>query len=241
MTGMSLGPRGAGTSLGAGEAATSPSPPGPGVGPQAGPVSRDERWSALGLGGATVWLTGLPGSGKSTVASALERRLIEAGRPAYRLDGDSLRHGLNADLGFSAADRSENVRRVGHLALLLADAGLVALACLISPYARDRDAVRRRHEEAGLPFLEVWVSAPLEECERRDPKGLYSRARAGLLPGLTGVEGPYEVPGAPDLELPTHLMGPDEAVEVVWSLLVVSSPGAPWPPCHTATSPSRTP
>jgi bifunctional enzyme CysN/CysC len=151
--------------------------------------------------GATVWLTGLSGSGKSTVAVALERLLIAGGRPAYRLDGDNLRHGLNADLGFSAADRAENVRRAGEVAVLLADAGVVALVPLISPYRADRDAVRRRHDDAGVPFVEVFVDTPISECERRDVKGLYAKARAGEITGFTGVDDPYEAPEEPDLRL----------------------------------------
>jgi bifunctional enzyme CysN/CysC len=162
-----------------------------------GEVARGERPSL----GATVWLTGLSGSGKSTVAVAAERVLVAAGRPAYVLDGDNLRHGLNADLGFSAADRAENVRRVGHVAALLADAGVVALVPLVSPYRVDRDLVRALHEEAGLPFAEVFVDTPLELCEQRDPKGLYRKARAGELTGFTGIDDPYEAPTAPELVL----------------------------------------
>jgi adenylyl-sulfate kinase len=134
-----------------------------------GRIARRRRFAALGQRGATVWFTGLPSSGKSTIAAAVEDRLVSRGRSAYLLDGDNLRHGLNGDLGFSAGDRSENVRRAGHVALLLADAGLVALVSLISPYAEDRERVRATHLEAGLPFLEVYVNTPLEECERRDP------------------------------------------------------------------------
>jgi adenylyl-sulfate kinase len=166
-----------------------------------GAVDRAERVARLGHGGATVWLTGLSGSGKSTVAFEVERRLVESGLPAYVLDGDNLRHGLNAGLGFSAADRAENVRRVGEVALLLADAGVVALAPLVSPYRVDRDLVRARHAEARVPFFEVHVATPLEECERRDPKGLYARARAGEITGLTGVDDPWEPPLRPELEL----------------------------------------
>jgi adenylyl-sulfate kinase len=143
-----------------------------------GALSRAARWRALGegAGGATVWFTGLSGSGKSTIAAALEARLVADGRPAYLLDGDNLRHGLNGDLGFDAAARDENVRRTGEVARLFADAGLVALVSLVSPYAAARDAVRALHEADGLPFLEVWVSTPPEECARRDPKGLWARA-----------------------------------------------------------------
>lgn len=162
-----------------------------------GQVGRTERPTL----GATVWFTGLSGSGKSTVAAACERQLVEGGRPAYVLDGDNLRHGLNADLGFTANDRAENVRRVGHVARLLADAGVVALVPLISPYRADRDLVRALHAEAHLPFLEVFVDTPLELCEQRDAKGLYAKARAGELTGFTGLDDPYEPPVAPELVL----------------------------------------
>jgi bifunctional enzyme CysN/CysC len=151
--------------------------------------------------GATIWLTGLSGSGKSTVAAACERLLVDAGRPAYVLDGDNLRHGLNGDLGFSAADRAENVRRVGHVARLFADAGVVALVPLISPYRADRDLVRGLHADAGARFIEVFVDTPIELCEQRDPKGLYAKARAGEITGFTGIDDPYEAPQAPELVL----------------------------------------
>jgi adenylyl-sulfate kinase len=162
-------------------------------------IQREQRWSALGHGGATVWMTGLPASGKSTVAAGVEARLLEAGRSAYVLDGDNLRHGLNGDLGFSAEDRTENVRRTAEVSALLADAGVVVLVALVSPYRADREAARAAHDRRGLPFLEVWVATSLEECERRDPKGLYARARAGELTGLTGVDDPYEPPESPDV------------------------------------------
>ena len=164
-----------------------------------GALTAADRVAALGFAGATVWLTGLPASGKSTLAVEVEALLVGAGRPALRLDGDNLRHGLNGDLGFSPGDRAENVRRTAHAAALLAEAGVVALVALVSPYAADRDAARAIHAAAGVPFLEVWVSTPLAECERRDPKGLYARARAGELPGLTGVGDVYEPPDAAEL------------------------------------------
>ena len=166
-----------------------------------GAITAADRAEALGFRGATIWMTGLPASGKSTLAVEVEALLVGAGRPALRLDGDNLRHGLNGDLGFSASDRAENVRRTAHAAALLAEAGVVALVALVSPYAGDRAAARAIHEAAGVPFLEVWVSTPLAECERRDPKGLYARARAGELPSLTGVGDVYEPPAAPDLEI----------------------------------------
>ncbi len=166
-----------------------------------GAVTPADRAAALGFKGATVWFTGLPASGKSTLAVEIEALLIGAGRPALRLDGDNLRHGLNGDLGFSPDDRAENVRRTAHAAALLAEAGVVSLVALVSPYASDRAAAREIHEAAGVPFFEVWVSTGLAECEQRDPKGLYARARAGELPGLTGVGDVYEVPESPDLEI----------------------------------------
>ena len=164
-----------------------------------GAVTPDDRAAALGYAGATVWMTGLPASGKSTLAVEAEALLIGAGRPALRLDGDNLRHGLNGDLGFSAEERAENVRRTAHAAALLAEAGVVALVALVSPYRADRDAARAIHAERGLRFYEVYVSTPLAECERRDPKGLYAKARAGELPGLTGVGDVYEPPAAAEL------------------------------------------
>ena len=165
----------------------------------AGSVARTDRPSA----GTTVWFTGLSGSGKSTVAAEVERSLVAGGRPAYLLDGDNLRHGLNADLGFSAADRTENIRRVGEVARLFADAGVVALVPVISPYGADRDRARSIHEAVGLRFVEVFVDTPIELCEQRDSKGLYAKARAGEITGFTGIDDPYEAPAAPDITLTT--------------------------------------
>jgi bifunctional enzyme CysN/CysC len=162
-------------------------------------LTRSERSQALGYSGATIWLTGLPASGKSSLAGALERHLVQQGRASYRLDGDNLRHGLCGDLGFDPADRAENVRRTAQAASLLAEAGVLALVSLVSPYAADRQAARAVHDERGLPFVEVFVDTPLELCEHRDPKGLYSRARSGELDGMTGVDDPYESPSQPDL------------------------------------------
>ena len=183
----------------------------------AGTVSRWAREGRLGQRGTVVWLTGLSGSGKSTVARAVEERLTAAGRLAYVLDGDNLRHGLNADLGFSAGDRAENVRRAGEVAALLADAGLIVLAAFISPYREGRDAARRAAGRGR--FLEVAVEAPLAVCEERDPKGLYARARAGALADLTGVAAPYEAPAAPDLVLHTAESGLEECAAAVVALL----------------------
>ncbi|MBM3674541.1 MAG: adenylyl-sulfate kinase [Actinobacteria bacterium] len=182
-------------------------------------VTRAEREVATGHGGATVWLTGLSGSGKSTIAAALEHRLVAAGIPAYMLDGDNLRHGLNGDLGFDAASRTENVRRAGEVALLFADAGVVAIVPLISPYRADRDRVRARHTEVGVAFVEVFVATPIEVCEGRDPKGLYQKARAGEITGFTGVDDPYEAPEHPELVVNVGL-SPTEAAEQIAQLLL---------------------
>jgi adenylyl-sulfate kinase len=181
-------------------------------------TGRATRWAALGHGGATVWMTGLPGSGKSTVAAGVEAALLESGRSAYVLDGDNLRHGINGDLGFSAADRAENVRRTAEVSALLADSGTVVLVALVSPYRADRDAARTVHERLGLPFVEVHVATPLEECERRDPKGLYARARAGEITNLTGVDDPYEPPVDPEVTVGAG-EPPAEAVAAVLAAL----------------------
>ncbi len=170
-----------------------------------GNVARTERWKRLRQRGTTLWFTGLSGSGKSTIASAVEEHLIAGGRWAYRLDGDNLRHGVCSDLGFSRDDRSENARRVAELALLFADAGSVALVCLVSPYAADRRHARELHEQAGLDFVEVFVNTSLKECARRDVKGLYAKARGGVLANLTGVGAPYESPTAAEVELTEDL------------------------------------
>jgi bifunctional enzyme CysN/CysC len=162
-------------------------------------LSREERWSALGTKGATIWMTGLSGSGKSTIATAVEHTLVSSGQSAFMLDGDNLRHGLSSDLGFSESDRAENVRRVGEVTRILAEAGTISIVSLVSPYKAERDKVRAAHEQAGIPFYEVFVDTPLEECERRDPKGLYAKARAGEITDLTGVGSPYEAPQSPEL------------------------------------------
>jgi bifunctional enzyme CysN/CysC len=182
-------------------------------------VTRHRRWQSLGHTGATVWFTGLPGAGKSTVAAGVEERLIEAGQPAFLLDGDNLRHGLNGDLGFDEQARRENVRRTAHVARLLAESGTIALVSLVSPYATDRASAAALHAADDLPFLEVFVDAPLEVCERRDPKGLYARARAGQLAGLTGVGAPYEPPASPDLVLDASAASVQDEVERVLELL----------------------
>jgi bifunctional enzyme CysN/CysC len=182
-------------------------------------VTREQRREALGRSGATLWFTGLPGAGKSTVAAAVEERLLKLGRPAFLLDGDNLRHGLNGDLGFDEGARAENVRRTAHVAKLLADSGTVALVSLVSPYAADRQAAASLHATDDLDFFEVFVDAPLELCEQRDPKGLYARARAGELSGMTGVGAPYEPPTDPDLTLGSGGETVEEEVERVMAML----------------------
>jgi adenylyl-sulfate kinase len=177
-------------------------------------LTRSERWSALKAAGGTVWFTGLSGSGKSTLAAAVEEKLVQQGRVAYRLDGDNLRTGLNSDLDFTRAGREENVRRVAELACLFADAGAVALVALISPYRSSREKVRRQHEIAGLPFVEVHMAAPIEVCALRDPKGLYAKASEGAISAFTGLSDPYEPPESPELEFRADVEL-DQAVEEV--------------------------
>ena len=174
-----------------------------------GNLTREERWKALNLKGCTLWFTGLSASGKSTIASALEQVLVTQGINAYRLDGDNIRHGLNSNLGFSAEDRAENIRRIGEVCKLFTDGGAITIASFISPYIADRDRVRAIHEDEGLAFFEVFADTPIELCEERDPKGLYKKARAGEIKGFTGIDDPYEAP--PKAEL--HLKPGDFTVE----------------------------
>ncbi len=185
----------------------------------AGAVTVDDRAKTTGGPGCTLWMTGLSGSGKSTVAVAVEKALLDAGRATYRLDGDNIRLGLNAGLTFSADDRKENIRRVGEVAKLMADAGLVCLVCFISPYAVDREVARQTHEAAGLMFAEVFVDCPLAEAEKRDPKGLYQKARAGEIASFTGISDPYEPPTSPELRLKTDEMSLAEEVAAVLDFL----------------------
>jgi adenylylsulfate kinase len=179
----------------------------------AGNVARPEREGLLRQRGATVWLTGLSGSGKSTIAVAAERALVDRGHLAYVLDGDNIRHGLNKNLGFSPADRTENIRRIGEVAKLFGDAGVIVFTSFISPYRSDRDAVRALMREGD--FIEVYVSAPLETCEGRDVKGLYQKARAGQIPEFTGISAPYEAPERPELVVHTDRQSVDESVAQV--------------------------
>lgn len=178
-------------------------------------VERDERATR----GATVWLTGLSGSGKSTVAVELERLLVAAGRPAFVLDGDNLRHGLNADLGFGAADRAENMRRVAEVAKLFAEAGVVAIVSLISPYRTDRERARETHAAAHIPFVETYIDTPLAVCEARDPKGMYAKARSGEIRGFTGIDDPYEPPTSPTLILRPEDGDPAAMADNVFTVL----------------------
>lgn len=176
-----------------------------------GHVTRDERNSLLKQKGCTLWFTGLSGSGKSTTAFTLEHALTQIGRLAYVLDGDNIRHGLNKNLGFSAADREENIRRIGEVAKLFADCGVIAMTSFISPYRKDRDLVRDLHAKAGVPFIEIHMATPIETCETRDPKGLYKKARAGELKGFTGIDDPYEAPAQAELTLDVTSLKPQDA------------------------------
>jgi bifunctional enzyme CysN/CysC len=183
-------------------------------------TSREERWSATGTRGATVWLTGLSGSGKSTIAVELLRMLASRSLAGYCLDGDNLRHGLNGDLAFSAEDRAENIRRVGEVARLFADAGLIAVVPVISPYRAGRDHARRIHQETALEFVEVFVDTPIEVCEARDVKGLYAKARAGELTGFTGIDDPYEAPERADVVIAGDRTPPGDAAAAIVEVLI---------------------
>jgi adenylylsulfate kinase len=178
-----------------------------------GHVTREERAALLKQQGCTIWFTGLSGSGKSTIACRLEQKLIARGKLAYRLDGDNIRHGLSRNLGFSAEDRAENIRRIGEVARLFADAGLIVIVSFISPYHRDRDAVRA--SAAAGDFIEVFVKASLDTVERRDPKGLYKKARAGLIQNFTGINDPYEPPANPEVIVDTEQLSPDAAARLI--------------------------
>ena len=176
-------------------------------------VEREKREGLLNQKGCTIWLTGLPSSGKSTTAFTLEHKLVQRGYLSYVLDGDNIRHGLNKNLGFSAEDRAENIRRIGEVAKLFADAGVVSITSFISPYRRERDLARKIHQEAGLKFIEIFIDTPVGVCEKRDPKGLYQKARAGELKGFTGVDDPYEPPLNPELVLKTENSTPEELAD----------------------------
>jgi adenylylsulfate kinase len=182
---------------------------------QDGTISREDRHQILRQKGATIWFTGLSGSGKSTIAVALEQALFNLGKLSYRLDGDNVRLGINKNLGFSEEDRKENIRRIGEVAKLFGDAGTIALSSFISPYKADRDEVRALHEAADLNFVEVYVDCSLEVAERRDPKGLYKKARAGQIKNFTGIDDPYEPPRSPEVHLKTDEMTLEQEVSIV--------------------------
>ncbi|XP_051523697.1 bifunctional 3'-phosphoadenosine 5'-phosphosulfate synthase 2-like [Myxocyprinus asiaticus] len=190
---------------------------------QAHHVSRSKRGQVVGtrggFRGCTVWLTGLSGAGKTTIGFALEEYLVSHAIPCYSLDGDNIRHGLNRNLGFTAADREENVRRIAEVARLFADAGLVCITSFISPFTKDRNEARKIHESAGLPFFEVFVNAPLEVCESRDVKGLYKKARAGEIKGFTGIDSDYEKPESPELVLKTGELTVNDCIQQLVELL----------------------
>ncbi len=205
-----------------GKVASPNTPHSPNVKWQRSALTRRERWESLGHAGATIWFTGLPAAGKSTIASAVECQLVGEGRPAFMLDGDNLRHGLNGDLGFGEEARTENVRRTAHVARLLAESGTIAIVGLVSPYARDREEAASLHAAVDLPFIEVFVDTPLALCEQRDPKGLYARARAGDLAGMTGVDAPYEPPANPDLVLHSGQESTEDAVGKVSATLLAA-------------------
>ena len=182
-----------------------------------GSVTRDERQNLLNQKGVTVWMTGLSASGKSTIACILEQMLLHRRKHAYRLDGDNIRMGLNKNLGFSAEDRAENIRRIGEVAKLFTDAGVIAITSFISPYKKDRDAVRASAKPGE--FVEVYVHVSLAEAEKRDPKGLYKKARAGQLKNFTGIDDPYEAPEKPELLIQTETTSPESAAKQIFEYL----------------------
>jgi len=184
-----------------------------------GEITREDRHQILRQKGATIWFTGLSGSGKSTIAVALENALFKRGKLSYRLDGDNVRLGINKNLGFSEADRTENIRRIGEVSKLFGDAGTIALSSFISPYRDDRDEVRELHEAANLKFIEVFVDCSLEVAESRDPKGLYKKARAGEIKNFTGIDDPYEAPVSPEIHLHTDKMTLEEEVSKILDYL----------------------
>lgn len=186
-----------------------------------GEITRDDRYQILRQKGATVWFTGLSGSGKSTIAVALEKALHSMNKLSYRLDGDNVRLGINKNLGFSEEDRKENIRRIGEIAKLFGDAGTISLSSFISPYLADRDEVRELHEAANIPFVEVFVDCSLSVAEERDPKGLYKKARAGEIKNFTGIDDPYEAPANPEIHLRTDEMSLQEEVSIVIDYLMM--------------------
>ena len=200
-------------------------PHSPNVKWQRSALTRRERWESLGHAGATVWFTGLPAAGKSTIASAVECQLVGEGRPAFMLDGDNLRHGLNGDLGFGEEARTENVRRTAHVARLLAESGTIAIVGLVSPYARDREQAASLHAAIDLPFVEVFVDTPLALCEERDPKGLYARARRGEIKNFTGIDSPFEAPVKAEIVLHGATESPEKMAEELYERVFGWGPG----------------
>lgn len=184
-----------------------------------GEITRQNRHQLLGQQGATLWFTGLSGSGKSTVAVALEQALFQRKTLSYRLDGDNVRLGINKNLGFSADDRTENIRRIGEIAKLFVDAGVIALSSFISPYRADRERVRELHRQADFAFIEIFVDCSLAEAEARDPKGLYKKARAGEIKNFTGIDDPYEAPTQAEIHLHTDTMTLKDEVDVIITYL----------------------
>lgn len=184
-----------------------------------GDVTRKDREDLLQQKGATLWFTGLSGSGKSTVAVELEKALLAKGKLAYRLDGDNVRLGINKNLGFTAEDRTENIRRVGEASKLMADLGAIVLSSFISPYVADRNTVRELHADGDLTFIEVFVDCALDEAEKRDPKGLYKKARAGEIKNFTGIDDPYEAPKNAEVHLHSDKMSLEEEVNILIAAL----------------------
>ena len=185
-----------------------------------GKVTAEKRIQLMGQKGATLWFTGLSASGKSTIAVEVELALLEKEKVAYRLDGDNIRHGLNKNLGFSPDDRHENIRRIGEVTKLFADAGVISLCSFISPYRADRDEVRNIHKEHGIPFIEVFVDCSLEEAEKRDPKGFYKKARSGEIKGFTGIDAPYEAPTEMEIHLRTDQLSLTEECDTIIKFLL---------------------
>jgi adenylylsulfate kinase len=180
-----------------------------------GEISQTDRNNLLGQKGATLWFTGLSGSGKSTIAVALEQELFKRGKLSYRLDGDNIRLGINKNLGFSAEDRTENIRRIGEIAKLFVDCGVLSLSSFISPYREDRETVRELHDSARMTFIEVFVDCSLDVAESRDPKGLYKKARAGEIKNFTGIDDPYEEPITPEIHLKTDQMTLEDEINII--------------------------
>ena len=186
-----------------------------------GGLTREDRQKNLGHKGCTLWFTGLSGSGKSTIAVALEKALVKEGYSAYRLDGDNIRHGLNSDLGFTAEDREENLRRISEVAKLFADSGLITITSFISPFAKSRDDARKIHEDADIPFFEIFVDVPLKIAEHRDPKGLYKKARIGEIKDFTGIHQQFQPPAMPDLMIKSHKMKVHQSITALLELLKI--------------------